>query len=212
MNFKLIVKSIGAGLLVLALAGAAWMELVHDRIFPKRFGVVEAGQIYRSAQLHPALVGDVLVDNGIKSVVDLQYWEDKPFLVAEKRAIEQLGITQHRFPLNGNGTGDIEHYALAIREIHDAVGRGEPVLVHCAAGAQRTGGVLAAYRTLVQGKSAALAVDEMELYDWDPVKDRVLLEYLDDNLPTLAVRLVELGVIPAVPDELPRFAIQRPNT
>lgn len=211
MKFKGIMKTTTAGLLVLVLVGVAWMELAHDRFFPKRFGIVEAGQIYRSAQLHPALVDDVLIDNGIRTVVDLQYWEDKPFLLAEKRAIQQLGITQHRFPLNGNGTGDIENYALAIREIHDAVARGEPVLVHCAAGAQRTGGVLAAYRTLVQGKPAALAVDEMELYDWDPVKDRVLLEYLDQNLPTLALRLVELGVIPAVPEQLPQFANQRPR-
>ncbi len=168
--------------------------------------MVEAGQIYRSGQLHPALVRETLAENDIDVVVDLQYWEDKPGHLAERDAVAALGIEQHRFPLDGNGTGDIEHYALAIQEIHAAVEAGQPVLVHCAAGSQRTGGVIAAYRTLVQGKPVDVAVAEMERYDWDPEDDTILLEYLDENIATLAQRLVALGVIDAVPDPLPSFA------
>lgn len=194
-----------AGFFAFVLIVAAWMEFVHDRIFPKRFGVVEQGEIYRSAQLHPALIEDVLREYRIERVVDLQYWEEKPGIVAEKAAVERLGIPQFRFPLNGNGTGDIEQYVLAIEQIHEATSNGEPILVHCAAGAQRTGGVIAAYRTLVQGKPAREAVIEMTQYDWDPVDDRVLLEFLDEHSDYLASRLIGLGIIDAAPDPMPRF-------
>lgn len=194
-----------AGFVGFVIIVAAWFEFVHDRVFPKRFGVVESGEIYRSGQIHPALIDDVLRDYSIGKVVDLQYWENKPGHLAERAAIESLGLEASRFPLNGNGTGDIEHYALAIREIHRSVQAGQPVLVHCAAGAQRTGGVIAAYRTLVQDRPVASAIAEMEQYDWDPEDDRVLLEYLDDNVDTLARRLVELGVLDRVPASLPVF-------
>ncbi|MEX2327498.1 MAG: dual specificity protein phosphatase family protein, partial [Pseudomonadales bacterium] len=167
--------------------------------------VVEQGEIYRSGQLHGTLVSRVLEENKIKVVIDLQYFEDKPNILAEMSAIEQLGITQYRFPLNGNGTGDIESYVSAIRQIHESVGRGEPVLVHCSAGAQRTGGVLAAYRTLLQGKSVDFVTEEMARYDWDPDDDRAVLQYLDENIEVLAQRLVEEGVLAAPPEQMPRF-------
>lgn len=189
----------------LVAAGVVWDKFFQDRLFPKRFGIVEPGSIYRSAQLHPALIGDVLQENDIQVVVDLQYWEEKPFIVAEKAAIESLGLVLRRFPLNGDGTGEIESYVSAINEIHDAVAAGEPILVHCAAGTQRTGGVIAAYRTLVQDMTVDEAVAELEQYDWNPVKDRVLLEYLDENVAMLAERLVATGVIPVVPEEMPDF-------
>jgi len=201
----------GTALLAIVLACAlVWQGYLKDRVIPKRFGAVDAGTVYRSGQMHPAIIKQVLVDNHIRVVVDLQYPEDKPAQEAERQAIGELGIEQYRFPLNGNGTGDIEQYAQAIARIHRSVLDDKPVLVHCAAGAQRTGGVVAAWRTLVEGKSVTSTVREMEEYDWDPVKDHVLLEYLDAHIETLARRLVELGVIPAVPAELPRFTAGQP--
>jgi hypothetical protein len=190
---------------MVVLIGAAYKEFLHYQIFPKRFGIVESGEIYRSGQIHPALIEKVLVDNEIVVVVDLQYWEEKPGILAERDAVTSLGIDQFRFPLNGDGTGDIESYALAIQRIHQAVDEGKPVLVHCAAGSQRTGGVVAAYRTLVQGQAVDEAIAEMERYEWDPEDDRILLEYLDANLAKLSTRLVELGVLEEVPRALPSF-------
>jgi hypothetical protein len=88
-----------ATLLVMLVLVAGYKEVLEDRLFPKRFGVVEANQIYRSAQLDPALVRDVLEQYGIKVVVDLQYWEDKPGHLAELEAVNSLHIKQYRFPL-----------------------------------------------------------------------------------------------------------------
>lgn len=193
-------------LTVAAIAAIAIFKVyLEDRWFPKRFGVVVPGEIYRSGQIDGVLVKDVLRQYGIQVVIDLQYDEDRPDMVAEQSAIEALGITGYRFPLNGNGTGDVENYVSALLALHDAVKRGEPVLVHCAAGTQRTGGVLAAYRTLVQGWSAQDAVNEMARYDWDPEKDTAVLAYLDLHVETLARRLAEAGVIDAIPPRLPQF-------
>lgn len=198
-------KILFAALLLAIVLGVLWKELFHYRVFPKRFGVVEPGLIYRSGQIHPDLIADVLQDNNIQVVVDLQYFEEKPGILAEQAAIDDLGLTRFRFPLDGNGTGDIESYVSAITALSESVSRGEAVLVHCAAGTQRTGGVIASYRTLVQGVPAEVAVAEMEKYKWDRVDDRILLEYLDEHIGVLAARLVETGVLSEVPETLPRF-------
>ncbi|MBT3898454.1 MAG: hypothetical protein HOF32_07210, partial [Gammaproteobacteria bacterium] len=79
------------------------------------------------------------------------------------------------------------------------------VLVHCSAGSQRTGGVIAMYRLLVQKQPVLPILEEMEQYDWDAKDDRVLSIYLDKNIDILAERLVSLSVIEAVPSHLPSF-------
>jgi protein tyrosine/serine phosphatase len=181
-----------------------WDQVLKDRLIPKRWGVVEQGQIYRSGQLSESLVKPMLADNHIAVVVDLNGpVADDPRQDAEARAMAELGIAAHRFPLSGNGTGDIHSYANAIKVIDDAVKAGKPVLVHCSAGTQRTGGTVAAYRLLVQRRSPADAYRELESYDWDPHKDAILLTYLNSHMRELAGLLVQSGVLEKVPDPVP---------
>ena len=71
------------------------------------------------------------------------------------------------FPL-GNGTGDPAHVVEALVAIHDAIGRGDQVLVQCAAGSERTGGVIYLYRTLVLGESPDAAYAELLGYGHRP--------------------------------------------
>ena len=61
------------------------------------------------------------------------------------------------------------------------------------------------YRTLVQGRTAIQARMEMDHYGWRRDRDAVLLDYLNENKQVLAERLVELGVLDAMPEELPVF-------
>lgn len=191
---------------LLVVAGiVGWAEYRHE-FFPKRFGVVEQGKLYRSGQISPRLIKSTLQNNHIKVVVDLTGpLPDDPAQKAEVAAAAELGIVHKRYPLGGDGTGDINQYIAALTDIHDSLKEHKPVLVHCSAGAQRTGGVVAAYRMLVQNWSPQQAQQEMTRYGWNPVKDRILTQYLNEHMQTLAEELKQKGIISQVPQPLPRL-------
>jgi predicted protein tyrosine phosphatase len=127
----------------------------------------------------------------------------QPDLDAELKAAADLGIDRQVFPLGGDGTGQIEQYAAAIALIDRSIKQGKPVLVHCIAGAQRTGGVIATYQMLVEHRPPAEAFAQMRSYGHDPTANPHLLDYLNQHMAELAHRLVQLHVIDRVPDPLP---------
>jgi protein tyrosine/serine phosphatase len=183
-----------------------WREVIRDRVVVKRWGVVEPGRIFRSGQISPYLIRQVLENNRIGMVVDLT--GDDPTndgQPAERQAISELGIDLRKCPLIGDGTGDIRQYAAAVQAIVEAEAAGKPVLIHCSAGAQRTGGTIAAYRILVQGWKPERAWQEMQDYGWDPSGDGVLVEYLNSHMRELAGLLVAADAISEVPDPLPQL-------
>jgi protein tyrosine phosphatase (PTP) superfamily phosphohydrolase (DUF442 family) len=125
---------------------------------------------------------------------------------AEQTAIRELGLQGLRFPMNGNGTGEIEQVAKAVAALAAAEHDGKPALVHCAAGAQRTGCVVATYRLLVKQDSPTDVLTEMEQYGWRPDHDQVMLNFLNDHLPDFAARLVQLGTLSEMPPSIPVLA------
>lgn len=193
-------------MIVAVIGGGIWLweDVLEDRIIPKRWGVVEPGKIYRSGQLSAALVRKTLSKHNIKVIVTLTGNtpgdKDKE---AEIQAAAELDIEMLRFPLKGNGTGDINNYAQAIAAIVDARNKAKPVLVHCTAGAQRTGGVVACYRMIVEKKPPSFVYAELLRYDWRDKPDQVLLTYINNNMAQLAELLKQMGVIDQVPDPLP---------
>ena len=179
---------------------------LRDRFIPKRWGVVAEGKIYRSGQLSRHLVKQVLQRHQIQTVVDLTF--DNPQdanHTAEIAAITELGIERRLCPLDSDGTGDAHIYAQAVAAIAAAARQGKPVLVHCVAGAQRTGGVVALYRLLVEGRSSASVLDEMQKYKYDPQRSPKLLEYLNAHIAEIAEDLVRDGTIERVPSPLPKL-------
>lgn len=192
------------GLLIVVAAVLVWEEVLKYRFIPKRWGVVVPGKIYRSGQVSKWLIEDMLTKHGIRVVIDLNGIE--PNDVHQKTEIEvinRLGLEHFRFALRGNGTGDICNYAKAIQVLVECEREGKPVLVHCAAGAQRTGGVVAAYRVLVKKEPPKKAYAELMRYGWKPHKDTILLAYLNSHMAELAAMLVEKRVLDRVPDRLP---------
>lgn len=200
---RLIVSGLAA-LVVIAGALTGWELVLKDRLATKHWGVVEQGLIYRSGRLPLDRAQATLANHHIRVLIDLT--ENKPgnrFQLKERAAAKALGIEYHNFPLIGDGTGDIRSYAQAIAVMHQARHEGKPVLVHCAAGAQRTGGVVAAYRVLVERKSPDEVRAELKHYGWKPGKDQVLLNYLNRNMAKLAELLHDLQVIDTIPNPLP---------
>jgi protein tyrosine/serine phosphatase len=179
---------------------------VRDRFIPKRWGVVEEGKIYRSGQLSRHLVKQVLQAHHIQTIVDLTF--DNPEdanHAAEIAAIAEMGIERKLCPLDSDGTGDVHIYAQAVAAVAAAERQGKPVLVHCVAGAQRTGGVVALYRLLVQGRPSAFVFDEMQKYKYDPERSPKLKEYLNTHIGEIAEDLVRDGTIERVPTPLPKL-------
>ena len=202
-------KSWRAGITIIAILGligggiAVW-ESVEYRFIPKRFGVVIPGEIYRSGQISRWMFEPTVKKYGIDTVIDLNGVAKNDLnQQAEIASYETLDLNHYRIKLHGNGTGEVENYIEAIATLAKAHRNGETVLVHCHAGTQRTGSVLAAYQILVLGASPEAMYAKLQEYGWDPDSDQVLLHYLNGNMQRVAEALVERGIIESVPDPLP---------
>ena len=193
--------------IVIGLVVWVWFGFIKYRFVPKRFGVVVPGHIYRSGQISASLIKKTLTKYNIRIIVDLTsadpHNSDKQ---AEKQAAAELNIKVLGFPMSGNGTGDVNDYASAVAAIANAEKQNLPVLVHCTAGAARTGGVIATYRLLVQKIDPSIVEDEMEKYGY-PIHDtkRSLRLFLNNNMAEFAMRLKQAGVIEEIPNPLPQI-------
>lgn len=163
----------------LALCGVAYAYAVHPNLFPKNFGVVDDGRLYRAGELTPAATRTVVEQNHIKTIIDLgAYDKDPAGERAAERTAKALGVERHVFRLEGDGRGNPNAYVEALRIITDPAR--QPVLVHCSAGAQRTGACVILYRTIVQGKNRADVMTEAYTHQHDPADNPFLKPYLDE--------------------------------
>ncbi len=194
-------------LAVLMVAGGiSWWSRNKYEYVPKRFGVVVPGKIYRSGQLTERMLRKTLPKHGVTTIVDLQLndFQDE-LLQGEMRFAAENGIRHFRFGLGGDGTGDVDRYVDAVATLIECERTNQPVLVHCAAGTQRTGGTVACYRLLVEGADPEAVVAELKEYEWEPEGDQELVDYLNANLPYIAEQLVKRGSLDRVPDNIPRL-------
>ncbi len=193
-------------LVVVIAALVIWNEVLKYRFTAKRWGVVEPGRIYRSGQISKWMIEKTLARHQIGVIVDLTALNpNDEHQRAELAAAEKLGVKHIRLPLRGDGTGQIHRYAQAVKLLVDCKQAGTPVLVHCAAGADRTGGVVFAYRVLVENQPPETACREMRRYGWRPGEKNLLPNYLNTHMAELAQLLVENGVLDRLPDELPEL-------
>src|ERR1700760_112718 len=102
--------SIAAIVVVLLTVGffVMWNNGLRDGLFPKNFGVVEPGKLYRSGQISHWHIEKTLKENNIKVIVALSgHGGHRADLDAETKAVSDLGINRQVFPLGGDGTGQI---------------------------------------------------------------------------------------------------------
>jgi len=159
------------------LGGFFVVKGVIPNLVPKNFDVVEPGKVYRSGELTSGAMERVLEDNSIVLVIDLgAHHTGLDGARREARTVEVLGVRRVLLPLFGDGTGDPNRYVEALRQMRGAEGA---VLVHCAAGAQRTGVAIALYRMIEDGWSMDEALAEAQKYGYDPADNPKLRAYLE---------------------------------
>ena len=175
-------RFVGA-LLIVAACGSAW--LWHRAKAVKRFAVVEPGVLFRSGRVEPGTLPDVVRQNGIKTVFSFTFTNE----AAEQAVCDRLGVRRYFHYLAGDGVGPNEPYLRFLEIMADPANH--PVLVHCTAGVQRTGGAVALFRMLHQG------------WTWDAANAEMLAAGNDGNgtqqrqLTALAARLRPLAGGPA---------------
>ncbi len=200
-------RAVGAvvGVVLLGVAApVAWNNGVRDGLFPKNFGVVDPGRLFRSGQISHWQIRRTLAENHIARIVALSGHGGRAAdLAAEDQAAAELHVRRDVFPLGGDGTGQVGQYVGAIAAVAAAERAGQPVLVHCIAGAQRTGGVIACYQLLVEHRPPADVYAGLRRFGHDPKDNPHLLDYLNAHMGEIAAGLVADGTIDRVPTPLP---------
>ena len=191
---------------VVATCAGVWFGGLKHRYVPENWAEVVPGKVYRSARLHPALVEAELRRHGIKTIVDLSATAagNSAASRAEAAAAAKLGASVHYCYMGGSGAcEELDSYPDAVAFLAASAKAGQPALVHCANGINRTGGVVAVYQALV-GK-----IDGREIYaamrrrGFDPGRNKALLPFLAKNMGYFAEELKKRGVIDQVPNPLP---------
>ena len=150
--------------IIVIVAGVIYgVKKTRYQFIARNFGIVEASEIYRSGRLTPRVFRKVVGENKIKTVLDLgAYVPGSPEDRREQRLAEEFGAQRFRFTLHGDGTGNPNYYVQALRLMSDP--EAQPILIHCAAGAQRTGVLVLLYRHIIQGQELAEAYPESFRY------------------------------------------------
>jgi protein tyrosine/serine phosphatase len=164
---------------VVALGARFVYSGVRPNISPKRFGVVEAGRVYRSGQLTPAAFESVIKEHGIRTVIDLgsTIHGNTAGEARNQRTADSLGVKRYVFRLFGDATGNPNAYIQALRLAADPAH--QPVLVHCGAGTERTGLFCILYKHLHLGTPLEEGFTEATTYGHNPRRTPQMRQMMD---------------------------------
>jgi protein tyrosine/serine phosphatase len=121
----------------------------------------------------------------IKTVIDLgSYWagadlKDPRGEARNQRVADALGMTRYVMPLYGDGQGNLNRYVQALRIMADPAA--QPVLVHCGAGAERTGVAVVLYENLAHGVPLDEALEDTSKYRHDPRRNPHVQEIVHER-------------------------------
>ncbi len=126
---------------------------------PFNFHVLESGKAYRSAQPTYEQLAAVIQTLGVKTVLNLRGshpgtgWYDE-----EAAACNDHGATLVSVALSAQSMPPPELLQQVVEILQTAE---YPILIHCKSGADRTGGVSAMYRMLIDGWPREQAMNEL---------------------------------------------------
>lgn len=125
------------------------------------FHTVIANELYRSAQPSPTQIAAYAATYGIRSIVNLRGANPgKDWYEAERAMADRLGIQHLDFAMSAKRPLDDGRAAQLIALLRSAP---KPVLIHCQAGADRTGLASALYLAAVAGEGEEAAEGQLSV-------------------------------------------------
>lgn len=150
-------------LAALALVAAALAIWGWTSRMPRRFAEVVPGRLYRCGSVNGAQLERLAKRYQIRAVLSLLD-PAAPESQRERAAAEALHLRWINVPLRGNGDSTAEERARIKAALADE--SAAPLLVHCAAGTNRTGLTVGLYRLNQQGWTADQVFEEMKQFDF----------------------------------------------
>lgn len=141
-----------------AIAGGFYAHM----LWTTNFHPVIAGELYRSSQPSAATIAALQKQYGIKTIINLRgdnsgrHWYDKE--IAEAK---ELNINHIDFRMSSNRELTQEQAAQLVEIMRDAP---KPILIHCQAGADRTGLASALYLAAIAKANETTAENQMSIY------------------------------------------------
>ena len=122
---------------------------------------VDAGQLYRSAQLKPKQLAYYTRKYGIKSIINLRGANpDKKWWQLEKSFSEKMSILHYDIPMSACVLTSKENLLTLLCLYKEAP---RPILIHCQGGADRTGEAAALWKLEQQSCSKKEALEQLAL-------------------------------------------------
>jgi protein tyrosine/serine phosphatase len=125
------------------------------------FHTVIAGEFYRSAQPSAKQLEKYVTDHGIKTVINLRGQSESRWYRDEIAKAEALGVRHIDFKMSSSETVTSE---VADQLIDIMKSAPKPILIHCKAGADRSGIVSAIYSRSIAGWNEESAERQLSMY------------------------------------------------
>jgi len=145
IQLRRIVKVAALSVAAMAVAAVTWAGYLR---VTGNFHEIVPGLFYRSAQLDAGALANAIQIYGIRTVINLRGRNSDQWYADERRVSAQAGVRHIDFGLSSGGDLTDNQLDQLVTILKEAP---QPVLVHCFAGADRSGLVSAAYQ-LVVGK------------------------------------------------------------
>ncbi len=147
---------IAASIFLVSLAGYAWYETWQGN-----FHAVTRNEAYRSAQLDKNELKYYIRRYHIKSIINLRAKRvNENWYKTEIEASKTYNVTHYDIPLSAEHEPDVQEINQLIHIFRTAK---RPVLMHCKAGADRSGLAAAIWKVIVDKEPKSKAEDELSI-------------------------------------------------